>query len=474
VTAAGFWRLEQIAGVAGAVMLLAWAGVYGGMLAARRPPRLAADPGWQGAWPQQPPAVAALLVSDWTVPPRAITATILDLAARGYLAVSDDGTNAWLRVVRPPDAGLADHERVILEHVIKRAAADPAAAGGGWLPLGALTLGPADQAKPLRSAYLRAVRAQAHALGVATPRAGLGVRIVLRLTVFVAVLAILAGLPPHSSQIGGEIFGKLLFAFILGTPATLPVGVLRRDTATPSGRAAASTWLAVRDALATQPVPAPGDRRLGYAVALGVRTRPTFDVVLDQDRAGVVWSNYGGRWRQVTVRRSSLGLFKGNSPAVPLVSAACAIPFLAIWAILLGSFTTGMSARTLLRGWPVALLALGWLLWLLLGGWLARGAALALYDLVQPPVALVGQVVYLEDDSGTRVGNDVTDQSHWFVAIDDGTSDVLTQFQIAGGAYRKLNRGTMVRLTYTPKLRYVKQVEVLTPKPAGQEFKSAF
>lgn len=207
--------------------------------------------------------MAALLVSDWTVPSRAITATIFDLAARGYLAVSDDGTNAWLRVVRPPDAGLADHERVVLAHVIERATTDPVVAGTGWLPLGALALGPADQAKRLRSAYLRAVRDQAYALGVATRRAGLGVRILLGLILFVAVLAVLGGLPPHGSQIGGEIFGKLLFAFVLGGPAAMLVGVLRRDTATPSGRAVASTWLAARDALAAQPVPAPRAGRTG-------------------------------------------------------------------------------------------------------------------------------------------------------------------------------------------------------------------
>jgi Predicted membrane protein (DUF2207) C-terminal domain len=474
VSAAEFGQLEQIAGVAGTVALLAWAGGYAGIMVARRPPRLAADPRWQGAWPQQPPAVAALLVSGWTVPPRAITATILDLAARGYLEVSDDGTNGWLRVVRPPDAELVDHERVVLRHVIKRAATDPVVAGTGWLPLGALTLGPADQAKPLRSAYVRAVRAQAYALGLATRRAGLVVRFLLRLAVFVAILAVLAGLPPHSSQIGGEIFGKLLFALILGGPATMLVGLLRRDTATRSGRDAASAWLAVRDALTTQQAPAPGDRRLGYAVALGVRTRPAFDIVLDQDQAGVVWSNYGGRWRQVTVRRSRLGLFKGNSLAIPLVSAACALPFLAIWAVLLGSITASLSGGSLRRGWPVALLVLGWALWLLLGGWLARAAALALYDLVQPPVTLVGQVVYLEYDRGARVSGDVADPSYWFVAVDDGTSDTLTQFQIAGGQYRKLNRGATVCLTYTPKLRYVKQIEVRAPTPAGQEFKSAF
>jgi hypothetical protein len=252
------------------------------------------------------------------------------------------------------------------------------------------------------------------------------------------------------------------------------VGVLRRDTATRSGRSAASTWLAVRDALATQPVPAPGDRRLGYAVALGVRTRPALDIVLDQDQAGAVWSNYGGRWRRVTVRPRSFGLFKGNSPMVPLVSAGCAVPFLAIWAVLLGSLTTNLSVGTLQRGWPVALLVLGWMLWLLLGGWLARSAALALYDLAAPPVALVGQVVYLEYDRGTRDSDGVTHPSQWFVAVDDGTSDVLMQFEIAGGAYRKLSRGTTVRLSYTPKLRYVKQVEVLAPKPTGQEYKSAF
>jgi hypothetical protein len=67
---------------------------------------------------EEPPAVVDLLTNDWRVTADAIPATLLDLAARGYLDLEQYGPGCTVcRVRRTSGEGLEAYERMVLEHV---------------------------------------------------------------------------------------------------------------------------------------------------------------------------------------------------------------------------------------------------------------------------------------------------------------------------------------------------------------------
>ena len=209
--------VSDLAQVIGAAGLLAWVGACVGIRLVRRPPRLSADRAWRGGWPSHPPAVAAMLVEAWQLPPRAMTATVLDLGARGYLEVVADTTNTWVRPLPAPAPELADHERVVLDHVIRCSQGQigvPRPRPGGWVSLGALASCPEKQLAELRSAYRDAVHRQASELQLSTPRAGSGTRGLLRVARFPLGIAASSLIMVPVQQPGATIrllvFGSLL------------------------------------------------------------------------------------------------------------------------------------------------------------------------------------------------------------------------------------------------------------------------
>jgi len=84
----------------------------------------------------EPPAVVDLLTNEWRVTPDAIPATLLDLAARGYVDLDQYGPERTVcRVRRADTGGLQPYERMVLEHVAGLAV-------DGIVPADALTTGP--------------------------------------------------------------------------------------------------------------------------------------------------------------------------------------------------------------------------------------------------------------------------------------------------------------------------------------------
>src|SRR4051812_22370714 len=92
--------------------VLAWFALYGFVLLVTRPAPVTPGPPGQDLPGDEPPAVVSVLAADWSVTEDAAEATLLDLAARGYLEL------------RQPDAD----PRHTTVHVTARSPVDAAAA----------------------------------------------------------------------------------------------------------------------------------------------------------------------------------------------------------------------------------------------------------------------------------------------------------------------------------------------------------
>src|SRR5262249_1939384 len=145
-----------------------------------------------------PPAIAALLCPpNGRLPHRAAAATLLDLVACGRLQVAADGSGQqWVRpAAHQPDPAPLPHEGHVLDHVIARARVT-----GGPMPLAALRLDSSEHAKRWYERFTELVVADARHLGLVRERAGLPVRVLLRLALLVpAGLAGAAVVTGHSA-----------------------------------------------------------------------------------------------------------------------------------------------------------------------------------------------------------------------------------------------------------------------------------
>src|SRR5207248_690675 len=101
------------------------------------------------------PAVAGFLVNRWEVGREAVPATLLDLAARGAVAIDQIAPDRFvcrLKAAVPDD--LTPYERQVLDHV-------RGLASGGVVPCEALTTGPEEQSKGWWGRFQKAVTADA-------------------------------------------------------------------------------------------------------------------------------------------------------------------------------------------------------------------------------------------------------------------------------------------------------------------------
>ena len=120
-----------------ALAIAAWYVVVAAIAAARHPPRPPARPATMELGPE-PPAVANLLVNDFTVTNEAVPATLLDLAARDVVEIEEVAPGRTIvRVGHARGDGLTLYERRVFNHV-RCLAVD------GVVPADALTTGPED------------------------------------------------------------------------------------------------------------------------------------------------------------------------------------------------------------------------------------------------------------------------------------------------------------------------------------------
>ena len=272
----------------------------------------------------EPPAVVSLLAGR--LKRDAYPATLLDLAARGWIGLDEAEPS---RVMCRPgggranDPGLTAYERRALAHLELRAA------GTGAVPGTALDTGFEAGEDEFRKLFGDEVRADARSRGLLRSRIGRGALALLEVTgAGCLVLADTAVIRHHAVGI------IVLVTFTYLVFLQVPWALYRRTRLTRAGRAALAEWLGFRVALigsrtgrtaATAMLAVAGDRRIAYAAALGAAPDAVaaFSSSADRDYA---WSSFGGSWHRVLSAARSLSTRRARSrwPGSPRTGACMA------------------------------------------------------------------------------------------------------------------------------------------------------
>jgi hypothetical protein len=420
----------------------------------------------------EPPAIANLLVNRCNVTSSAAAATLIDLAARGHLELSEVGPERFVvRLRRAADEPLTEYEEQVIDLVRQRAT-------GGSAPLEAIELDE-SQATGWRERFAKRVMADAKARGLLrgrwTPADWIGFGLLAAVVLSLLAAGLYAANVHEASKNGGNSFDREDWFFValaawLGVLAVLRS--LRSVRYSAAGDAAAARWLGVKRNLSHDKefgdVAPAGvaiwDRLLAYGAALGVARGAAAAIPLEVEDPDVAWSRVGGDWHQVHVeypRRFGYGerplSVLGNGLLRSLLWGAVAFLALPIVVDIVwkeGSDAFGNTGKAPTFGFVVALAvftavfgAIGAFVLVRLADGLIRvfrGAA----DL-RATLVMTGQVVKHHH----------TEESSWF-AVDPGDVDEVRALH-PGDDGETPRRGATVRVVMTPHLRHVVSVDVI-------------
>ena len=403
------------------------------------------------------PALVNLLVHSGHVTGDALAATVVDLAARGYLHLEQVGPGEVLCRFphRPPaDRPLLPHERQALDLLAGRAV-------DGVVPAGALGQGVTDEADRWWEQFALAVGREGEAAGLDRIPGGWGpsllelIRAAVCLLLFFGcvVVAKVVQDPTVSTVCGAVFVGAGLWA-----GAFLRDGE-RRASLTREGIALGSQWITERervldllpDALGPAAVTVRG-RTLAYACAVGTAPSVTRGLPRGPDSTRDAWVRRGGMWRRVTLRyplRMPRGW--GRPPLTTILPALLGV--IAAGAVL---WVTRADAEPLLAGAALVLLVIA-------GSELLAG----MYDVLTAPRDIEGPVVarWLFDGARWNPWRDIVPR-RWYVVIDDGTSTSLRGLRVSEDAFHKAHRGDLARARVGRAQGFVHDIEIRHPGKA--------
>ena len=396
----------------------------------------------------EPPAVANMLTNRWKPTPEAVPATLLDLAAHGYVDFQQVAPGRFeCRIRRDDWEDLQPYERRVLSHLRSKAEL-------GVVPTEALTTGPADAADRWWKGFRGEVVAEAKARGLSEDLWDARSKAIVTTTAIPA--AVLFG-------IAVPFWGAVYFA----VGAAVVTGWLwgaGRQRSTPAGLQAASRWLGVREHLRhdavfdTLPPTAVviWERYLGYGAALGEAAGAARPIAMGAESDRRAWSPVGGRWRQVRVvypgNISSPGWGRSPGVVVALSVLAGLASGLLLWlAVQFDREAATSSVEEQLRTVEAALV--------IIGGLVAIGAIL---QLVRGTIDLFGH----REVTGLvlrarRQGSD--EKPQFYLAVDDGSTDRIRAFRVRGDIYTRASEGDHVTVSVTPNLRYVRALSRASP-----------
>jgi hypothetical protein len=325
------WEMEALtADVLAIAAAVAWLLAFGWCSVVTSRPAVragAADPGPGLASAR--PALVNLSVTQGRLNGAAYPATILDLAAHGYLTISERVPGQlWCEVppFSPPGTGLARSERLVLTGAW-------ALAGGRGAPFEALADSCASDVRGRWDPFERAVRGEGRRAGITRPRLPAAARLVLYAGAGVVGAAVFAGVYGRSHSGLWAPSAAAFFAFAVLASWARSVG--RRDRLTAHG-SALGAWAAraALDVAAAGGTPGLGPAelsRLAQAVAVGapVQIPGAFPGLAARagrsgqtngtPRPSSAWSSLSGQWRLVRIGPAS---FMRIHPAFWLVLAA--------------------------------------------------------------------------------------------------------------------------------------------------------
>ncbi|HWG98528.1 MAG TPA: hypothetical protein VNV66_04210 [Pilimelia sp.] len=417
----------------------------------------------------EPPAVVAMVTNRAAVPARATDATVLDLAARGYLRLHTDSGPALCAVAREPGAReLLPYERRIFDLVRARTA-------DGAVELASLDMG-RDGARPgpWVHGFRREVRDDATARGLVGRRYPTAFTILL---VVVSVLPVVAlTRVPDWEDLGRHPNDPITTAIGLAAVFTflgyLLAGVSGRRL-TRRGRAATAHWLGLREQLLADRrhdvpplVPLADDRRLAYAVALDAAGAVARELPSQAPRDRV-WSTASGRWRQVTIDFGQ-GIALGMRPGLALLMGCGFVGGTLFLALLLmpvvdpSGLVPDPRNGSEIAGAVVAVLCLAAFvpLWAMVVCRWARVIPAAAADLLARRQV---EGLLISAPSCLHAGPRGSSTMNYYLVVDDGSSDRVPAWPVARDVHCAFDVGDRVRLLVTPNLRHVISVEAVQP-----------
>lgn len=439
------------------ILLVGWYAVLGALASIRWPKTPEAGPPTNDLGPESP-ALANLLTNGWLLNEDAMPATLLDLAARGFVKIEDRGDGRMQCRVpprSPETASLNPYERRILDHIKKLASE-------GVVPAAALTTGPGDESTKWWRAFRKEVGGDAKARGLASefwPVKLSMVMLLLGIPIYL-LLGGSTGFRDDEAVRQTALLQTVTFAMWAGLFPLVLLTVTARLRDTPDGRTAAAHWFGVRQNLETLPLfrdmPADAvvtwERHLAYGAALGVAGRTVKELPLGAEHDRRAWSNYGGSWRQVRVRYPVIRPGWGKRPLVAalIFLAVLAGSLGALWFVnelrLLRSSTYGAGAPWWTSLFPLAIVAVT----LAPIVWAATGLVWAATDLGGTK-KVEGEVLR------TRArGGESRDRKRFYVAVYTGQGDTVDAFRVAPNDYPNFSQGQIVTLDVTPRLGHVR------------------
>jgi len=391
---------------------------------------------------EAPPAVVSLLAGhlDSTGYP----ATLLDLAARGWfdLAGAEPGRLMCLIAPDPPAHALAPYEERTALHLARRAA------GRGEVPAAALAEGFAEGQETFSAAFHDEVVADARARGLIRP--GLRGRTALLLAAAALIPAVLVAgavdVTAHPGRAFLPIMCWLVLLWLIGA------GARGSERPTPAGRACLAGWqrrqaalagagtAALRGAdapaepdLAAMMQVAEGDRDVAYAAALGAA--PGAVAAFTRNRT-MVWSSYGGRWRQLSIGDPAERSWSDN----PILLILLALGFPVFFALLVVGtmIATGPAGMVLVAAAAVT------------GVTGALMFARSRISAPQLPRTAQFDGLVLERWTWVHKGEE-SDTTCYGVAMDDGQRDQAWAFTVDNARYARLVPGALVHVTVNPR-----------------------
>ena len=423
------------------------------------------------------PALVGLLTNGYDVPQTAITGTVLDLAARGWLRFSSlDGE---LIVITKSSANAGDslrpHEQQVLNHVASRAFND-------YISAGTLAASRRRLDRNWQRRFARAVVATSHAYGLSRRR-------YTPVQLAPPAVAVVIGLLLAWSRArGGEEIALtdswaargvwLLAIGVIGALAWLTVeraiGSAQRPTELGEQRTAA--WLGFRRRLrdripgSASAIGSPQQQQaLAQAVVMGLAEQVSVELPVAPGSHRLAWSEAGGTPHVVRVRYPMRPGY-GQHP-LKLGGAGLVIGLLARWLqSFLRRISDGESLQSLIERLPgqvdlietiaeilaiACWLPIGWALWAVIAGAVDSVATRERIGSVvrarRPSEVLHPNVMSVVKPFAER------DRFTTYIAVDDGRRQSVTAW--LAGERNSAPQGAHARVRATPLLGYVRSSE---------------
>jgi hypothetical protein len=422
------------------------------------------------------PAVVNLLTNDCTVTAAGFRATMLDLAARGWLRVlpPDDELDELARV-RPAAAAyqgdaLRPHERLVLQHVLSRFTTDRAIParylavdirGSWWRRFRGLVIDEAVQAGLIQRRWAVSDLLVPGGFWLAGSLSWLLARSTGDTTVAVV------------DSVGPRVAGWMLAGTLIAGAATVVrLWTNPSYTHTDDGVAVTRRWLTVRERLVVggfadlaPSAVEPGDRRLAYASAMCLADGAAVELPLAREDHHRAWSTVGGRARLVRIEYPSRVGY-GTAPFVAIVGGLVAC-FLGL---RLRSFASDVARGDAFdwiyeqfpeQDWLIADIATGVVFLayvpILVGLWLALAGAFDGFNKVERTGAVVRTRRPAEVSPLPRRLQRWVERDGYrvYLAVDDGSSDTIQAWKT--GERHAVPQGARATVVASPALGHVRR-----------------